>query len=125
MAKVVIDDDEIVEMAGPSASRSRLNSGASLEWMDRLTAMVEAMTGQMSWITDSTQSISWSNDRLSAGLETFLKECHFFTAPWDKDKELEDSEVEVDLEEVDLEEVEQEVQGLHEEQENPDSTVPE
>jgi len=40
--------------------------------------------------------------------------------PWDEDKESEDSEAEVDPEEV-----EQEVQGLHEEQENPDCTVPE
>jgi len=41
-------------------------------------------------------------------------------APWDEDEELEDSKAEVDLEEV-----KQEVQGLHEEQENPDSAVPE
>ena len=40
--------------------------------------------------------------------------------PWDEDEELEDSEAEVDPEEV-----EQEVQGLHEEQENPGSSVPE
>ena len=48
----------------------------------------------------------------------FLEECHFFTVPWDEDKELEDSEPEVDPEEV-----EQEVQGLQEEQENPGSGV--
>ena len=120
MAKIVIDDDEIVEVAGPSGSRSGLNSGAFLERMDRLTAAVEAMTGQMSRIADSTRSVSRSNDRLSAGLETFLEECRFFTAPWDEDEESEDSEAEVDPEEV-----EQEVQGLHEEQENPDSAVPE
>jgi len=86
--------------------------------MDKLTAAVEAMTGQMAQIADSTRSVSRSNDRLSAGLETFLEECHFFTAPWDEDEESEDSEAEVDLEEV-----EQEVQGLQEEQENPDSGV--
>jgi len=88
--------------------------------MDRLTAAVEAMTGQMSWIVDSTRSVSRSNDCLSAGLETFLEECRFFTAPWDKDEESDDSEAEVDPEEV-----EQEVQGLQEEQENPGSGVPE
>jgi len=71
-------------------------------------------------IMDSTQSVSQSNDHLSASLETFLEECRFFTAPWDKDKESEDSEAEADPEEV-----KQEVQGLHEEQENPDSAVPE
>jgi len=86
--------------------------------MDRLTAAVEVMTGQMAQITDSTQSVLRSNDRLSAGLETFLEECRFFTVPWDKDKESEDSEAEVDPEEV-----EQEVQGLQEEQENPDNGV--
>jgi len=78
------------------------------------------MTGQMARIVDSMQSVSWSNDCLSTSLKTFLKECHFFTAPWDEDKESEDSEVEADPEEV-----KQEVQGLHEEQENPDSAVPE
>jgi len=120
MAKVVIDDDEVVEVAGPSGSRSGFNTGPFLERMDRLTAAVEAMTRQMAWIMDSTWSVLWSNDCLSAGLETFLEECHFFMAPWDEDEESEDSEAEVDPEEV-----EQEVQGLHEEQENPDSAVPE
>jgi len=119
-AKVVIDDEEIVEVAGPSGSRSGFNTGPFLERMDRLTATVEAMMGQMSRIADSTRSVSQSNDRLSAGLETFLKECCFFTAPWDEDEESEDSEAEVYPEEV-----EQEIQGLHEEQENPGSGVPE
>ena len=81
--------------------------------MDKLTAVVEAMTGQMAQIADSTRSVLWSNDRLSAGLETFLEECCFFMAPWDEDEESE----------VDPEEVEQEVQGLQEEQENPDGSV--
>jgi len=54
------------------------------------------------------------------GLKTFLEECQFFTAPWGNNKELDNSEVEVDPEEV-----KQEVQGLHEEQENPGSGVPE
>ena len=40
--------------------------------------------------------------------------------PWDEDEESEDSGAEVDPEEV-----EQEVQGFHEEQENPGSSVPE
>jgi len=119
-AKVVIDDNEIVEVAGPSGLRSGFNTGPFLERMDRLTAAVEAMTGQMARIVDSTWTVSRSNDRLSAGLETFLEECRFFTAPWDEDKESEDSEAEVNPEEV-----KQEVQGLHEEQENPGSGVPE
>jgi len=118
--KIVINNDEIVEVAGPSGSKSELNSGVFLERMDKLTAAVEVMTGQMAWIADSTRSISRSNDHLSAGLETFLEECRFFMAPWDEDEESEDSEAEIDPEEV-----EQEVQGLQEEQENPDSSVPE
>jgi len=64
--------------------------------------------------------VARGNERLTAGLETFLEECHFFMAPWDEYEESEDSEAEVDPEEV-----EKEVQGLHEEQENPDSGVPE
>jgi len=119
-AKIVIDDNETVEVAGPSGSKSGLNSGVFLERMDKLTAAVEAMTGQMARIADSTRSVSRSNDRLSAGLETFLEECRFFTAPWDEDEESEDSEAEVDPEEV-----EQEIQGLQEEQENPDGGEPE
>jgi len=54
MAKVVTDDEEIVEVAGPSGSRSGFNTDPFLEQMDRLTAAVEAMTGQMSRIADST-----------------------------------------------------------------------
>jgi len=119
-AKVIINDGEIVEVVGPSRSRSGFNTSPFLERMDRLTATVEAKMGQMSRITDSTQSVSQSNDHLSAGLETFLEECHFFMVPWDEDKELEDSEAEVDPEEV-----KQEVQGLHEKQEDPGSGVPE
>ena len=46
-AKVVVDDDEIVEVVGPSRSRSGFNTGPFLERMDRLTAAVEAMTGQI------------------------------------------------------------------------------
>jgi len=78
------------------------------------------MTGQMCRVTDTTCLVARGNEGLMAGLETFLEECRFFTAPWDEDEELEDSEAEVDPEEV-----EQEVQRLHEEQENPSSGVPE
>jgi len=71
-------------------------------------------------VADATRSVVRGNERLTASLNTFLEECHFFTAPWDKDEDEEDSKAEVDPEEV-----EQEVQGLHEEQENPGSGVPE
>jgi len=53
-AKIIINDNEIVEVAGLSGSKSGLNSGAFLEWMDKLTAAVEAMTRQMAQIADST-----------------------------------------------------------------------
>ena len=114
-AKVVIDDDKIVEVAGLSGSRSSFNTGPFLEWMDRLTATVEAMTGQMAQIADSMRSVSQSNDRLSTSLKTFFKECRFFTSEFTMSEE--ESEEEVDLEEID-----QELEGLQrdlEEQEGP------
>jgi len=116
----VVDDDEIVEVPGPSGKRSGFDPGPFLEWLDRLTGAVEEMTGQMRWVADATRSVARGNERLMAGLKTFLEECRFFTAPWDEDEESEDSKAEVDPEEV-----EQEVQGLQEEQENPGSGVPE
>jgi len=120
MVKVVIDDDDIVEVPGPSGQRSGFDPGPFLEQLDRLTGAVEEMTGQMRRVADATRSVARGNERLTAGLKTFLEECRFFTAPWDEDEESDDSEAEVDPEEV-----EQEVQGLQEEQENPDSAVPE
>jgi len=53
MAKVVVNNVKIMEVVGLSRLRSGTNSGAFLEWMDRLTATVEAITGQMAQITDS------------------------------------------------------------------------
>ena len=119
-AKVVDGDDDIVEVPGPSGKRSGFDPGTFLEWLDQLTGAVEEMSSQMCRVADATRSVARGNERLTAGLETFLKECRFFTAPWDEDEDEEDSEAEVDPEEV-----EKEVQGLHEEQENPDSGVPE
>jgi len=116
----VVDDDETVEVPGPSGKRSGFNPDPFLEQLDRLTGAVEEMTGQMHRVADATRSVVRGNERLMAGLETFLEECRFFTALWDKDEESEDSEAEVDPEEV-----EQEVQGLQEEQENPGGAVPE
>jgi len=118
MAKVVIDDEEIVEVAGPSGSRSGFNTGPFLEWMDRLTTAVEVMTGQMAWITDSTRSVSRSNDRLSAGLETFFEECRLFTSEFVVSEE--ESEEEVDPEEID-----QELEGLQRDLEEQEGPAPE
>jgi len=53
MVKVVDNNNKIVEVAGPSGSRSGFNTGPFLERMDRLTATVEAITGQMARIADS------------------------------------------------------------------------
>jgi len=117
-AKVVIDDDEIVEVAGPSGSRSGFNTGPFLDRMDRLTAAVEAMTGQMARIADSTRSVSRSNDRLSAGLETFFEECRFFTSEFVVSEE--ESEGEVDPEEID-----QELAELQEDLEGQEGPAPE
>jgi len=114
----VVDDDDIIEVLGPSGQWSGFDPGLFLERLDRLTGAIEEMTGQMRRVADATHSVARGNERLTAGLKTFLEECHFFMAPWDEDEESEDSEVEVDPEEV-----EQEVQGLQEEQENPGSGV--
>ena len=118
MVVKVVDDDHIIEVPGPSGQQSGFDPGLFLERLDRLTRAIEEMTRQMRWVVDATCLVVRGNERLTASLETFLEECHFFTVPWDKDKESEDSEVEVDLEEV-----KQEVQGLQEEQENPGSSV--
>ena len=119
-AKVANDNNNIVEVPGPSGKWSGFDPGPFLERLNRLTGVVEEMTSQMRWVTDATCLVARGNEQLMAGLKTFLEECHFFMAPWDEDEESEDSEAEVDPEEV-----EQEVQGLHEEQENPGSSVPE
>jgi len=119
-AKIANDDDDIVEVPGPSGKWSGFDPGPFLEQLDRLTGAVEEMTGQMRQVADATRSVARGNKQLTAGLKTFLEECCFFTVPWDEDEESEDSGAEVDPEEV-----KQEVQGLHEEQENPGSGVPE
>jgi len=118
MAKVIVDDDKIVEVADLSGSRSRINSGAFLEWMDRLTAMVEVMTGQMAQIADSTSSVLQSNDCLSAGLEMFFEECLFFTSEFTVSEE--ESEGEVNPEEID-----QELEELQKDLEEQEGPVPE
>ena len=106
------------EVAGPSGSRSGFNTGPFLEWMDRLTAVVEVMIRQMARIADSTWSVSRSNNRLSAGLETFFKECQFFTLEFVVSEE--ESEGEVDPEEID-----QELAELQKDLEGQEGPVPE
>ena len=113
--KIINDDNDIVEVAGLSGSRSGFNTRPFLEQMDRLTAMVEAMTGQMAQITDSMWSVSQFNDRLSASLKTFFKECRFFTSEFITPEE--ESEGEVNPEEIDQEL--EELQKNLEEQEGP------
>jgi len=91
---------KVVEVPGPSGQRSGFDPGPFLEQLDRLTGAVEEMTRQMRRVADATHSVARGNERLTAGLETFLEECRFFMAPWDEDEESEDSEAEVDPEEV-------------------------
>jgi len=98
---------------GPSGQQSGFDPGPFLERLDRLTRAIEEMTRQMRRVVDATRLVARGNERLTASLETFLEECRFFMAPWDEDEESEDSEAEVDPE----------VQGLQEEQENPDGGV--
>jgi len=113
--KVIINNNEIVEVLGPSGQWSGFNPGPFLDWLDQLTRVVEQMTGQMCRVVDATHLVARGNEWLMACLETFLEECQFFTVPWDEDKDEEDSKVEVNPEEG------QTVQGLQEEQENPGS----
>jgi len=80
-AKIANDDDNIVEVLGLSGKRSGFDPGPFLERLDRLTGAVEEMTGQMCQVADATRSVARGNEQLTVGLETFLEECHFFTAP--------------------------------------------
>jgi len=82
----IVNDDDIVEVPGPSGQRSGFDPGLFLEWLDRLTGAVEEMTGQMCQVADATRSVARGNERLMAGLETFLEKCRFFTVPWDEDE---------------------------------------
>ena len=86
-AKVANDNDDIVKVPGLSWKWSRFDPGPFLEQLDWLTRAVEEMTGQMCRVVDATCLVARGNERLTAGLETFLEECRFFTAPWDEDKE--------------------------------------
>ena len=62
MAKVVNDDDDIIEVPGLSGKRSRFDPGPFLERLDRLTGAVEEMTGQMRWVTDATRLVARGNE---------------------------------------------------------------
>jgi len=75
MAKVVDDNDDIIKVPGLSGKRSGFDPGLFLEWLDQLTRAVEEMTSQMCRVVDATRSVARGNERLTAGLETFLKEC--------------------------------------------------
>jgi len=75
MVAKVIDDDDIVKVLGPSGQRSGFDPGPFLEQLDRLTGAIEEMTRQMRRVVDATRSVARGNEWLTAGLETFLKEC--------------------------------------------------
>jgi len=73
-AKVADDNDNIVKVPGLSGKRSRFDPGPFLERLDWLTRAVEEMTGQMCRVVDATCLVARGNERLTAGLKTFLKE---------------------------------------------------
>jgi len=58
MAKVIIDDNDIVEVPGPSG----FDPGLFLERLDRLTGAVEEMTGQMRQVADATHLVVRGNE---------------------------------------------------------------
>jgi len=62
MAKVVIDDDDIVKVPGPSGQQSGFDPGPFLERLDRLTGAVEEMTGQMRRVADATCLVARGNE---------------------------------------------------------------
>jgi len=62
VAKVVIDNNDIVEVPGPSGKRSGFDPGPFLERLDRLTGAMEEMTGQMRRVADATCSVARGNE---------------------------------------------------------------
>ena len=61
VVKVANNDDNIVKVLGPSGKRSGFDPGPFLERLDRLTRVVEEMTGQMRWVVDATRSVARGN----------------------------------------------------------------
>jgi len=64
-AKVVDNDDDIIEVPGPSGKQSRFDPGPFLEWLDWLTRVVEEMTGQMRRVADATHLVARGNEQLT------------------------------------------------------------
>jgi len=64
--KVIIDNDEIVEVLGPSGQQSGFDPGLFLDWLDWLTRAVEQMTGQMCRVADATRSVARGNEQLKS-----------------------------------------------------------
>jgi len=63
VVKVANDDDDIVEVLGPSGKRSGFDPGPFLERLDWLTGAVEEMTGQMRRVADATRSVARGNEQ--------------------------------------------------------------
>ena len=62
VAKVVINNNDIIKVLGPSGKWSGFDPGPFLEWLDRLTRAVEEMTGQMHQVADATRSVARGNE---------------------------------------------------------------
>jgi len=110
---VVVADDEIQEVAGPSKSGSGGSGNqAFLDQMDQLVELMGELTGEVRQMRQAQRSVVRSNDRVGCTLKMFLEECHWFNGPH--------NELGTDLEsdeEVDLEKIDREVEGLEQEME--------
>ena len=107
-AKVVVIDDKVEEVAGPSGS----GSGKALpEGLTQLVGAVGELTGEVRRMTEAHKTATKANNRAGIALEMLLEECRFFAVPIVLEEE-EESEEEVDQEEVDteLEELRQEME---------------
>ena len=74
-AKVVVVDDEVEEVAGPSGSRSRKTL---LEGLTQLVGAVGELTGEVRQMMEVHKTAAKANNRAGIALKMFLKECWFF-----------------------------------------------
>lgn len=109
---VQVVNDDIVEVAGPSGSKTGEKAGAGagtiagvsgqafLERLDRLVRSVDKLTREVRKMASAQRSVAQSNDWVSSGIKMLLEECQFFTAPFETEEEETDSEEDADAREV-------------------------
>jgi len=72
---VVVADNEVQEVAGPSKSRSGgSRNQAFLDRMDQLVELMGELTGEVCWMRQVQHSMAQSNDQVGHTLKMFLKE---------------------------------------------------